>query len=167
MQVRHQKLMLHFICKSWRFWTRRAKRAVLGLRRKLLTRKKKDGARCATCIFNFHRGPLGTFDRMIYSEIGLCIICGFGGVMKPARGPRTFGLAAQDVHTIIKVIPHDPQQRHLRARPHSPATHIRNRRATWKQRKHYGDAEQSKNWGRTSNTMMLKKGGPSRHERFQ
>ena len=111
--------------------------------------------------------PLGTFDRMIYSEIGLCIICGFGGVMKPARGPRTFGLAAQDVHTIIKVIPHDPQQRHLRARPHSPATHIRNRRATWKQRKHYGDAEQSKNWARTSNTMMLKKGGPSRHERFQ
>ena len=145
MQVRHEKARLHFMCDLHMIWTWRAKLALLGYEFKILARRRRDAARCATCIFNFHRGPLGTFDRVIYSEIGLCIICGFGGVMKPARGPRTFGLAAQDVHTIIKVIPHDPQQRHLRARPHSPATHIRNRRATWNQRKHYGDAEQSKN----------------------
>ena len=84
MQVRHQKQMSHLICKSWRFWTWRAKRALLGLRRKLLARRKQDGARCATCIFNFHRGLLGTLRIAIYSEIDRCIICGFGGCVRTA-----------------------------------------------------------------------------------
>ena len=76
MQVRHEKARLHFMCDLHMIWTWRAKLALLGYEFKVLARRRSDAARCATCIFNFHRGPHSILYAEIYSE--LCLGARYG-----------------------------------------------------------------------------------------
>ena len=71
MQVQDTIELLRLVCIYHMIGTPRDKLALLVINENLKNLIKVDSKRCATCIFNLHRGPLEKLGVGIYSEIGL------------------------------------------------------------------------------------------------
>ena len=71
MQVQETIELLRLMCKYHMIETPHGKLALLVFNENLKTLIKINSLRCATCIFNLHRGPYEKLDVESYSELGL------------------------------------------------------------------------------------------------
>ena len=69
MQVQGSIELLRLMRKYHMIETPRAKLALMVIGDVKKNPTKRDSSRCATCIFNLHRGPYDMLDVMIYSEL--------------------------------------------------------------------------------------------------
>ena len=60
---------IELLCKHHMIGTPRVKLALVIFKDNKKSLAKRDRPRCATCIFNLHRGPYDMLDVMIYSEL--------------------------------------------------------------------------------------------------
>ena len=69
MQVQETIELLRLVCKYHMIETPRVKLALVIFKDNKKNLAKRDSPRCATCIFNLHRGPYEKLDVGIYSEL--------------------------------------------------------------------------------------------------